>query len=106
MSTHVNMAAHERRTEECEQLGRLYENHPCLYNTTNKNYKDKDKRMGAFSDNNYSGSLHKVTSIFLLLCKQHYALKAKVSEVKVHSRVHQTLSGSVSGKCCIRFCLI
>ena len=39
----VNMASHEWRTEECEQFVRLFFNHPCLYNTTSKDYKDKNK---------------------------------------------------------------
>ena len=39
----VNMASHEWRTEECEQFVRLYWNHRCLYNTTSKDYKDKNK---------------------------------------------------------------
>ena len=40
---HVNMTAHKWRTEECEQLVRLYENQH--YNTTSTDYKDKKKRM-------------------------------------------------------------
>ena len=39
----VNMASHEWRTEECEQFVILFCNHPCLYNTTSKDYKDKNK---------------------------------------------------------------
>ena len=74
---HVNMAAHEWRTGEFELLVRLYENHPCLYDTTNKDYKNKNKRMGAFSDNNCSGTQSDILFLihFLFLCKEHYALK-------------------------------
>ena len=42
------VAAHEWRTEECVELVRLNENRPCLYNTTIKDYKDKNNRKGAF----------------------------------------------------------
>ena len=67
------MAAHERGTEECEPLGRLYENHQCLYNTMNKYYKDKNN----VSDNNCSGTQNIILFLvhFLLSCKQRYALK-------------------------------
>ena len=41
----VNMASHAWRTEECEQFVRLYWNHPCLNNTTSKDYKDKNKGL-------------------------------------------------------------
>ena len=62
---HVNMAAHEWRTEECDHLWRLHENHPCLYKTTNKDYKDKNKRMGAFSDNNCNGTQSDIIFMFI-----------------------------------------
>ena len=45
---HVIMAVHVWRNEKYDQLVRLYENHPCLYNTTSKDHMDKNKRMGAF----------------------------------------------------------
>ena len=41
----VNMASHEWRTEECKQYVGLYENHPCLYNKTSKDYKDRNKGL-------------------------------------------------------------
>ena len=49
---HVSMAARGWIIGECEQLVRLYENHPRLYNTTNEDYKDKNKRIWAIPDNN------------------------------------------------------
>ena len=66
--SHVNVAAHEWRTEECEQLVRLFENHHCLYNTTSKYYKDKNKM--AFSDNNCSGTQSDILFFvhFIYLC--------------------------------------
>ena len=74
-----HMAAHEWKTEECGELVRLNENRPCLYNTTSRNYKDKIKRMGAYSDNNCSGRPIQSDIIFfvnfLFSCKQHYVLK-------------------------------
>ena len=60
----------------CTGLVRLYENLPCFYNTTSKDYKDKSKRMVASSDNNYSGTQSDIIFFVLsiILCK-HYALK-------------------------------
>ena len=74
---HVCMAAREWRTEECEQLVRLYENLSCLYNITSKDYKDKNNRMVACYDNNCSDIQSDIFFFVLsiLLCKQHFALK-------------------------------
>ena len=70
---HVNMAAHELRTEDCERLVRLNENQHCFENKTSIDYKDKTK---AFSDN-CSGTQSDILFFvnFIFSCKQHYAFK-------------------------------
>ena len=68
------MATHEWRTDEFERLVRLNKTQHWLNKKkTSKDYKDKDKRMGAFSDNNCSGTQSDI--LFFVYFLPKYALK-------------------------------